>query len=263
MDNFADERDRKVLENDRYTFFILSQIIGNKCEFLLTDHERLIICFTNAPFPVWIWTQDNASEEELEYAYRLTAENSLLDGRHSFNVKYELADYFIKRAEKDGIKMSLSMNMFAYDCPEPIEPVKKADGGIYRCTAEDINELAELLDMFHKEVGIDQKDMDSYLEDAKSHIESGNMYFWKNEQGINTASCKYAPNGDMASINLVYTRPEYRRKHYADNLVYQVTRTAKEAGYTPMLYTNADYIASNACYEKIGYVMKGKLCTIG
>lgn len=101
MDNFADERDRKVLENDRYTFFILSQIIGSKCELLLTDHERLIICFTNAPFPVWIWTQDNASEEELEYAYRLTAGNSLLDGRHSFNVKYELADYFIKRAEKE------------------------------------------------------------------------------------------------------------------------------------------------------------------
>ena len=29
-----------------------------------------------------------------------------------------------------------------------------------------------------------------------------------------------------------------------------------------MLYTNADYKASNACYEKIGYEFKGKLCTI-
>ena len=33
-------------------------------------------------------------------------------------------------------------------------------------------------------------------------------------------------------------------------------------GYTPMLYTNADYTASNACYSKIGYVLRGKLCTI-
>ena len=77
------------------------------------------------------------------------------------------------------------------------------------------------------------------------------------------ASCQYAPTGDMASLNLVYTKKEYRRKHYAENLVYQVTKIAQDAGYTPMLYTNADYVASNACYEKIGYVLRGKLCTLG
>jgi len=30
-----------------------------------------------------------------------------------------------------------------------------------------------------------------------------------------------------------------------------------------MLYTDADYVASNKCYEKIGYILRGKLCTIG
>ncbi len=80
--------------------------------------------------------------------------------------------------------------------------------------------------------------------------------------GENVASCKFAPNGDMASINLVFTRPEFRRKHYAENLVYQVTQLAIEEGYVPMLYTDANYIASNACYEKIGYGLRGKLCAI-
>ncbi len=28
-------------------------------------------------------------------------------------------------------------------------------------------------------------------------------------------------------------------------------------------FTDADYKASNACYEKIGYVLRGKLCSIG
>lgn len=79
--------------------------------------------------------------------------------------------------------------------------------------------------------------------DAEVFINAGNMFLWKN--GV--ASCKFAPNGDMASINLVFTRPEFRRKHYAEN---------------SMLYTDADYIASNACYEKIGYSLRGKLCTI-
>ena len=77
------------------------------------------------------------------------------------------------------------------------------------------------------------------------------------------AVCSIRPKGDLASIGMVYTREEYRRMHYAENLVYQVSKMAKDAGYMPMLYTDADYAASNACYEKIGYVLRGKLCTIG
>ena len=51
MDGFVDERDLKILEDDRYIFFVLRYIIGRTCKLLLTDHERLIICFTDYPFP--------------------------------------------------------------------------------------------------------------------------------------------------------------------------------------------------------------------
>ena len=159
--------------------------------------------------------------------------------------------------------MKISINMYAYDCFDPIKPQEKADGDIYLCKAEDLDELISFMDMFHKEIGIDQQDIQGYQSEAKTFIEAGSMYFWKDAEGNSVASCKYAPNGDMASINLVFTRPEYRRKYYAENLVYQVTMKAKEAGFVPMLYTNADYEASNACYEKIGYVIRGKLCTVG
>ena len=59
------------------------------------------------------------------------------------------------------------------------------------------------------------------------------------------------------------SRAAYRRHHYAEHLVYQVSGIIEENGYLPMLYTDADYVASNACYEKIGYILRGKLCTIG
>ena len=160
------------------------------------------------------------------------------------------------------MELSVSTNMSVYDCPDPVEPSVKADGRIHRCTAEDLDELAGFLDLFHREIGIDQKDADSYRRDAQAFIETGNMYLWKNEQGISVASCKYAPNGETASVNLVFTLTPYRRRHYAENLVYQVTRIAKKAGFIPMLYADADYAASNACYEKIGYILRGKLCTI-
>ncbi len=144
-----------------------------------------------------------------------------------------------------------------------VPPSIEADGNIYRCDMGDLDEVVEFLDRFHQDVGADQRDYTSYRNDAQLFIRDANMYFWKNKRGISVASCKYVPLGDLASISFVYTRPEYRRKHYAENLVYQVTKLAMQAGYTPMLYTDADYKASNACYEKLGYKLQGKLCTIG
>ena len=263
MDRFADERDLALLENDKYTFFVLRRILGADGTLLLTDHEKLILCHSCPPYPVWIWTADDAAPEEMERAYRLAAENRLLDGTHSFNMKYELARFFLERAGRDGLALTIRVNMFAYDCPQPVEPGVRADGAIHRCTVEDLDELTDFMLQFHQESAIDRKDREAYRSDALSAIQSGRMFFWRDAQGRSVASCRYAPDGDMASLNLVYTRPEHRRKHYAENLVYQVTRLAIDEGCMPMLYTDADYPASNACYEKIGYVLRGRLCTIG
>ena len=263
MDNFVNEHDYKLLENDKYTFFVLGRIMAGTPKLLLSNHKNLIICFSGAPYPVWIWTPDNASAADMEYAYQTIVSHGLLDGTHTFNLKYDLANYFIKRAAADNKTLSITVNMYAYDCPELVESPTPTDGHIHQCTNDDIDELVNFLDLFHREVNHDQKDMAGYRADAVEHIKAGSVYFWRDTNGNNVACCKLTPNGDLAAINLVFTHPEFRRKHYAENLVYHVTRHAHDSGYMPMLYTDADYTASNACYEKIGYILRGKLCTIG
>lgn len=230
MDTFINEKDIELLNKDRYTFSVMKRIVNEKCALLLSDHERLVICFTGQPYPVWIWTPDGASEDEFERAYMAARENKVMDGDHRFNIKYELAEYFIKRAKKDGIDLKISTNLFAYDCPSPIVPSVTADGKLHQCT-----------------------------EDG---IKTGTVYLWETTDGEFVASCNWHPANDMGSVGLVYTREEHRRKHYAEQIVYQVTKIVQDAGYMPMLYTDADYVASNACYEKIGYILRGKLCTI-
>lgn len=39
MDSFIDERDYKLLESDKYTFFVLKLVMGGDTKFLLSDHE--------------------------------------------------------------------------------------------------------------------------------------------------------------------------------------------------------------------------------
>ena len=263
MDNFVDERDFELLAQDKYTFSVLSRIIRGECEIRLTDHERMIICFTGQPYPVWIWTPDGASEDEFERAYQLAKDLNVMDGEHRFNIKYELAEYFIDRAKKDGLDLKITTNLFAYDCPSPLAPSSVVDGKIHQCTKEDFDIMVDFFDMFHEAVGIDKESRETYRLYAENDIGKGSLYVWETEDGEYASSCNWHPVQDMASIGLVYTRDEFRRRHYAEHLVYQVTKIAQDAGYLPMLYTDADYVASNACYEKIGYILRGKLCTIG
>ena len=263
MDNFVDERDFELLAQDKYTFSVLSRIIRGECEIRLTDHERMIICFTGQPYPVWIWTPDGASEDEFERAYQLAKELNVMDGEHHFNIKYELAEYFMDRAKKDGLDLKITTNLFAYDCPDPIAPASVIDGELHLCTDEDADVMVEFFDMFHTELNIDQESREQYRLYVEDGIKTGSLYTWKNGDGKIVASCNWHPVQEMASIGLVYTLKEYRRKHYAEHLVYQVTKIVQDKGYLPMLYTDADYVASNKCYEKIGYILRGKLCTIG
>lgn len=263
MDRFVDERDYQLLERDQYAFSVLSSIIGGACELLFTNHETLMICFSSDPYPVWIWTPDDVTSEVKKKAYEIVRENGLLTAGYSFNLKYDLANYFIKQASEDALALSITTNMLAYHCPNPTEPHMKADGELHRCAAEDVDDLVELIDLFHRETGIDQNSLAAYRRQAEEAIRSGSHFLWKNAEGKNVAICTFRPSGGLARVGLVYTRQEYRRKHYAENLVYQVTQMAKNAGYMPTLYTDADYAASNACYRKIGYVLKGKLCTVG
>lgn len=262
MDRYADKRDDQALERDKFAFSVLRRCLHRHCELILSDHERVILCYTGEPYPVWIWTADDMDERELALVYDMTAAHSLLDGAHSFNLKRGLASYFIRRSASEGRAMSVSMNLQAYACMAPVSPEKKADGAPRRCTIDDLETLVDFIDRFHAATGVDVTDRERYRRDALSIIASGYAYLWQNADGVPVASCKYGPNEELASVNLVYTRPEYRRRHYAQNLVYHVTKTAKDAGFIPVLYTDADYAASNACYQKVGFELRGELCTI-
>lgn len=262
MDHQADERDFRLLEADRYTFSVLSRILPGPCAVTLTDHERFILCHSVAPYPVWIWTPDDLSDAEKRQAWELASSACPLSGGHTYNLKYELANAFISLAREQSIGIRIQTNMLAYDCPAPITPTHTASGRLHRCTPEDADAVTAMIWEFHESVGDSRFDMATCRTMAERHI-AGHFYFWKDASDTTVACCSFNPTGNLGCVGSVYTVPTHRRKHYAQQMVYEVTRIIADAGLTPMLYTDADYVASNACYEKIGYVLRGKLCTIG
>ncbi len=137
--------------------------------------------FSRDPFPVWVWTPDDAIDAEKENAYRLVTEKFPHGKGFRFNMKYGLADHFIKKAAEEGTSLGILTNMLAYDCLEPVKPSAVAAGTLHRCTAEDLDTLVEIIDSFQREVGIDAGNTDTYRSDAVAFIGSGKMFFWNDE----------------------------------------------------------------------------------
>ncbi len=250
---------------DRYTFQVLSRLLEGECAHVETEGERFILCRSepDAPYPVWIWTPDDADEAEMRRAYERAEAAFPLSEGYRYNLKYGLAEYFIKTARARGLDAGYHMRLFAYDCPEPIAPAVPAPGRLHKCTEADIDIAARLAHGFARDIGDGRTDYESALERTKYHIENGRFFFWLDASDKPVACCSYRPSGQLASLGSVYTVEEERRKHYARQLVYEVTRRVADEGFTPMLYTDADYAASNACYTQVGYVLRGRLCTIG
>ena len=262
MDSFVNEKDFELLEQDRCTFQVLDRILRKECELIRTDHEHLILCHSGPTYPVWIWTPDGLTEAEKEAAWNLANELRLVEEGAEIIMKYELADYFRARAKQEGMEMGCKMEMMAYDCPEPKAPETPADGELYECTPEDTDAAVEFMSGFYTDADEEVPPYEHRLAKVQEYIGNHAFFLWKTAEGTPVACCYYRINQEMGSIGGVYTAPEYRRKHYAQHMVYSATQRIKDMGYMPMLYTDANYAASNACYQKIGYTLRGRLCTI-
>lgn len=262
MDSFVNERDFALLARDGYTFSVLDRILRGKCDWVRSDHRDLILCHSEAPYPVWVWTRDGCDTEIMEEAWSIIAANRPLTAGYRFNMKYDLAAYFMEKVKQMHLNAGIAMNLLAYDCPLPIRPEHAVDGKLHCCTEEDAEQAAEMIFAFYAAIGEEMLTHERCTEKAKAYIDGQAFFFWVNATGVPVACCSYKRNQGLASLGSVYTRPEYRRMHYAQQLVYQVTEIVRGKRYLPMLYTDADYPASNACYEKVGYRLRGRLCTV-
>lgn len=262
-ENAGSERDLSLLSSDKLTFSVLATILNYPCKKIITDHERIIMCYSAPPFPVWLWVAEDITQKELDRIWSYICEEFPASEGFQFNTKYSLASYMKERSKAEGCyQWEVSTNMLAYDCHEPVEPTKKVDGNLTLATFEDMETASKYIKEASYETEGHKLSEEECLTSAKWRIESRTLYFWRNGQGRIVSMCSSLVDEEYGKIQLVYTAPEDRGKGYAAWLIYEVSRGIINAGKLPMLYTNADYTPSNRCYQRVGYISKGNLCTV-
>ncbi len=248
--------DGGILGEDIYTFNVLERIMRGVCAKTVTDGKNFIICHSCYPYPVWVWTSDAISDEGLKAAAQIIAEEFDIS-RTRFNVKYSFAKYLEGSAE-----VKILVNMKTYICKNAVRPKKAADGQAVRADMSRLDEVLSLTRAFHDETQADRKSDAEYLADIKASIESGSQFLWQDSRGEAVSVCHTRRSGGNVAISSVITRSDRRRRGYASSLVYSVAENLIAEGICPLLYTDADYEASNACYTSVGFVPVGSICTV-
>ena len=256
--------DRELLKQDAVTFAVLIAILDIPCSDIYTNHESVIIAFSGAPFPVWVWVKDPQVDEAVDCVAKCLKEKFPLEKGFDYNISYDLLErlkernsYFAASGTKMGL-LSYQLNQI-----NPIDQLQYVcKGHAALCEEKDLDLLAKYWhDMSVEMEGFEHNE--AYCkEHVMNHIKENGLYAWYNEEEEIVALTSRSNNGAHCKVGAVYTVPGHRRKGYAIKLVHYVTETILADGLIPILYTNADNSASNACYKKIGYEEVGSLCTV-
>lgn len=253
-----------LLEEDRYAFAVLGNIL--KGDFgpvskIITDHARLILCYTCPPFPGWVWLPEDAGEAEMDRAWALIQAELSPEAGYRVNMRPALARYILGTAE--GERLRVDMQLDAYGCEMVVPPQRETPGDYYAVGMEALDEAADWLFAMKQETGLDPMPLESCREEMREFIERKRLFMWRLPDGQNAAMCAVTENGNMGYLGHVYTPKAHRRQGYAASLVYRITRILLRQGKLPALCVVSTNTAAAACYVQLGYRIKGSFCTLG
>lgn len=258
--NQSDVIDCKLLVNDEVTFSVLVSILQNECTSIFTNHESVIICHSLNPYPVWIWCKDEKNIEDMVKIAACLKEEFPLEKDYTYNLSYEVLER-LKAMDSYFENVEIKVNLLSYQLNKMNEIHVPCDGDICLARKEELEYLTKLWHDLCLEMEGSDHDKEHCRKRVLAHLAEGQLYTWRNENDkIVAITARTAVQG--RKISAVYTLPEYRRRGYAINLVSKVTEYILQDGAVPILYTDADYGASNECYKKIGYEVVGSLCTV-
>ena len=243
----------KEYKREKDSFYILEMIRNNKTSLCFTDQENYLIGRYQEGLPTWIWTKDNLLQEKEKEVIKLIKENYLKE-TSPFTCKKEFYKIL-----SNNFQTTDYFEMGFLSCKK-LKDIKLSSGFMDYPSREDKDCLKTYWVDFNKVINPDKKLTEEELEqEINKWYEEKNFFVWRNNSGKVVSVAAFKTEGKMAKISHVYTPIKERRKGYCASLIYSITKILLEKNYQPMLYTDLNYVASNAAYQKVGYEYKTTL----
>ena len=259
--NTSVPQDASLLGDDIVTFSVLAAILQTPCTDIYTNHKSVILCYSTAPYPVWVWCKDLQNSEDVALIAQCLKENFPFEKGFYWNIEERLLQK-LQGVDLYFADVQKGMQLLSYRLDTLNTIDRPIDGHIAIATQEDIPVLCKLWHDMHFEMeGFTFTD-EQCLTEVQNYVGKNAFYVVKEDFGNILATAIRWDDEHYCKVSAVYTLPEHRRKGYAINLVHHVAKDIMKDGKTPILYTDASYGASNECYQKIGFQQVGSLVAV-
>ncbi|SFG13288.1 hypothetical protein SAMN05216353_12427 [Halobacillus alkaliphilus] len=134
-----------------------------------------------------------------------------------------------------------------------LQPIHMNEGELIEAKESDLELVKKWLTRFGEETN-EGTIKERTAEIAEEMIRTRRMHLWiVNGEAVSmVARARVTPHG--ATINAVFTPDEFKRRGYATQAVWTLTKKLLDQGYQfCSLYTDLDNHSSNSIYKKIGY----------
>lgn len=251
-----------LIGDDAITYSVLGNILHGACAHTVTDCENIIICHSTPPYPVWVWCREDDTPTHTTQIAETLKEHFPAEKGFRWNTTYTLFEA-LQKQDTYFAPLSTERGLLSYRMDKLLPVTHPSEG---YCDLAQPSEIDLLCKLWH-DACLEMEGFDHNEEFCRAHVtgymEKHRLFVWRNDAGEITAMTSRGDAAPFSKIATVYTLPQHRRKGYAMNLVHAVSAGMIGDGFTPILYTDANYAASNACYQKIGYRQVGALCCAG
>jgi len=250
----------KLFREDPITWSVLLKILQEPCRDILTDHQNVIVCYSEPPYPVWIWCRDAENSEAVMDIACCLKERLPLETIRACILPEAVVEKLMK-ADPYFRDVKPGMGLLSYRLHRILPLTHSCEGYMRLVEASEIPGLLDVWGEMHMEMeGVD-KGREHNLKTITRMVNARTLFAWRTDAGIVALTAR-ADQREYGKITSVYTLPKHRRRGYAISLVHRVTETILDDGLIPILYTDAAYGASNDCYRKIGYEQVDSLVSI-
>ena len=243
------------------TYAVLHRILQRECTDIFYNDSSVIICYSAPPYPVWVWCKDAQNDEDIAKIAQCIKTHYPLEDGYNIILSYAVLER-LKAHDAYFENVSFKMELLSYQLNEIHALSSVCNGMATLATVDDLPVITSIFKDMYYEMEELVFDDEEYEKKALQVIERQQLYTWRTRQGQIVCIATAKKEGKYGSIACVYTLPEERRKGYALHLVHTLSQTLLSEQIMPILYTNGNYVASNECYKKIGFVQVGRICNI-
>jgi len=218
----------------------------------ISNHERIdLVAFITPPWPLLLYAEEQPEDGSLKLLIKtLQKKKIMVTGVNAkTQISTRFADLWVENSlEKASMKMKMNLSIL-----KNIRPIKLSTGYMVNATKQHTTLLVQWAELFHEELGLQYENQSFINKHVDDMINSHHAYLWIDKEPVSMVFLE-RPHKRGVSLGYVFTPEKFRKKGYAQSLVYSTCESIldKELEYCA-LFADKQNPVSNHIYKKIGF----------